>query len=220
MCLASRPKVEFTRSRSHYLDEEGFVADIASICRERLIRFVLPSHNETEILVRHRARLGSGFDALLPDAGHCALFNDKARGYDSAQDCGVLVPLRVTYSNAGELAESLKGHGLDCSVIKLRTGNSSAKVVFYARSPGGTAETVRRLAREFELPDDRLHQIQEYVSGEGWGYWVFYRHGRQVSSFTHRRVREKIATGWHVSTMQKFKVYLETGKFCFEGENP
>jgi predicted ATP-grasp superfamily ATP-dependent carboligase len=56
-------------------------------------------------------------------------------------------------------------------------------------------ETVRRLVREFELPADRLPQVEEYVSGEGWGCSVLYWHGRLVASFTHRRVREKIATG-------------------------
>jgi predicted ATP-grasp superfamily ATP-dependent carboligase len=216
-----------------------------SICRKRSIGLVLPSHNETEILAKYRERLEPGLDALLPDAGHCALFNDKARGYDFARSCGVPVPLRVAYSNDYELAEKLREQGLRRCVIKLRTGNS-AKGVFYAHSPAEAAETVRRLVREFDLPADRLPQVEEYVSGEGWGCSVLYWHGRRVASFTHRRLREKIATGgtstlreavanaaieqaaqrifdaigWHGLAMSEWKVCPDTGQFWFVEVNP
>ncbi len=113
MCQASRRKAQFARYRSHYLDEEGFVADVAAICREQSIGLLLPSHNETEILAQHRDRLEPGQDALLPDAGHCALFNDKARSYEFARSCGVPVPLRVAYSDADELVEQLREQGLE-----------------------------------------------------------------------------------------------------------
>jgi predicted ATP-grasp superfamily ATP-dependent carboligase len=245
MCQASRRKAQFARYRSHYLDEAGFVADVAAICREQSIGLVLPSHNETEILAKHRERLALGRDALLPDAGHCALFNDKARGYDLARSCGVPVPLRVAYANADGLAEKLREQGMERCVIKLRTGNS-AKGVFYAHSPTEAAATVRRLVREFDLPADRLPQVEEYVSGEGWGGSVLYWHGRRVASFTHRRVREKIATGgtstlreavanaaieqaaerifdaigWHGLAMSEWKVCPETGRFWFVEVNP
>lgn len=245
MCQASRRKARFARYRSHYLDEEGFVADVAAICREQSIGLVLPSHNETEILAKYRERLDPGLDALLPDAGHCALFNDKARSYDFAQSCGVPVPLRVAYSTDDELAERLREQGLEHCVIKLRTGNS-AKGVFYAHSPTEAAETVRRLVRELDLPAERLPQVEGYVSGEGWGCSALYWHGCRVASFTHHRVREKIATGgtstlrevaanaaieqaaqrifdaigWHGLAMCEFKVCPDTGAFWFVEVNP
>jgi predicted ATP-grasp superfamily ATP-dependent carboligase len=245
MCQSSRRKADFSQYRSHYLDEDGFIADIAAICRDRAIGLVLPSHNETEVLARHRGRLMPGADALLPAAEHCALFNDKAKGYDLARACDVSVPLRVAYSDVGEIAAALREQGLTRCVIKLRTGNS-AKGVFYANSPEEAERTVGRLVRELSLPEHRLPQVEEYVAGEGWGCSVLYWHGRRIASFTHRRVREKIATGgtstlreaaaneaieqaagrifdrigWHGLAMCEFKVCPETGKYWFVEVNP
>ncbi|AHE99992.1 hypothetical protein THITH_05815 [Thioalkalivibrio paradoxus ARh 1] len=245
MCQASRRKARFARYRSHYADEAGFVADVAAICQAHSIGLVLPSHNETEILAKHRERLPPGLDALIPDAGHCALFNDKARGYELARSCQVPVPLRVPYSNADELAKRLREQGFERCVIKLRTGNS-AKGVFYAHSPAEAADMVRRLVREFDLPADRLPQVEEHVFGEGWGCSVLYWKGSRVAMFTHRRVREKIATGgtstlreavanagleqaaqrifdaigWHGLAMSEWKVCPATGRFWFVEVNP
>lgn len=245
MCQASRRKSQFSRYRSHYIDEAGFVEDVAAICRAQSIGLVLPSHNETEILSRHRDQLAPGQDALLPDAAHCALFNNKAQSYEFAKSCGVPVPLRIEYAGVEELADKLNELGWQRCVIKLRTGNS-AKGVFYADSPAEAADTVRRLIRDFDLPPDRLPQVEEYVSGEGWGCSVLYWHGRRVASFTHRRVREKIATGgtstlretvmnsmiepsalrifdqigWHGLAMSEWKVCPDTGRFWFVEVNP
>ena len=245
MCQSSFRKHTSAHYRSHYCHEKGFLEDIASTCRSLSIGLVLPSHNETEILSRHRDQLAPGQDALLPDAAHCALFNDKARSYEFAKSCGVPVPLRVEYDDVDELADSLDGLGLQRCVIKLRTGNS-AKGVFYADSPTEAADTVRKLIQDFDLPPDRLPQVEEYVSGEGWGCSVLYWHGRRVASFTHRRVREKIATGgtstlretvmdsmiepaalrifdqigWHGLAMSEWKVCPNTGRFWFVEVNP
>jgi len=245
MCQASRRKEWFAQYRSHYVDEMGFVADVAAICNEQSIGLVLSSHNETEVLARHREQIAPGVDALLPDAEHCALFNDKSQGYYLAQSCGVPVPLRISYTAVDDLAEKLREQGLERCVIKLRTGNSS-KGVFYAHSPNEAEEIVHGLVKRFDLPADRLPQVEEYVSGEGWGCSVLYWHGRQVASFTHRRMREKIATGgtstlresvtnaaieqaahrifdaigWHGLAMSEWKVCPETGRFWFVEVNP
>lgn len=245
MCQASRRKAQFARYRSHYIDEAGFVSDIAKICRDQSIGLVLPSHNETEVLAKHRRQLAPGLDAILPVAEHCEIFNDKARGYDLARCCGVPVPLRVDYSSTDELAQKLNEHAIERCVIKLRTGNS-AKGVFYANSPDEATETVRGLIQEFDLPADRLPQVEEYVLGQGWGCSVLYWHGRRVASFTHRRLREKIATGgtstlreamanaaieqaalrifdeigWHGLAMSEWKMCPETGRFWFVEVNP
>ena len=84
------------------------------------------------------------------------------------------------------------------------------------------------------------------MSGEGWGVSVFYSEGKNIASFTHKRLREKIASGgtstlrmqannenienaaktlfnfigWHGFAMCEFKVCPITGRFWFIEVNP
>ncbi len=245
MCQVSRRKNSFSLYRSHYGDEDGFVADILEICERRAIGFVLPSHNETEVLARHRGQLHEDLTVLLPNAEHCALFNDKSKSYDLAQACNVPISKRLSYDNPAEIAVKGQALGIQRYVVKLLTGNS-AKGVFYADSPVDAEELVKRLVEEYRLSGERLPQVEEYVKGEGWGVSVLYWRGKHVASFTHRRIREKIATGgtstlreaalnlaiehaarsifdtigWHGLAMCEFKVCPETGQFWFIEVNP
>jgi predicted ATP-grasp superfamily ATP-dependent carboligase len=245
MCQVSRRKKSFSLYRSHYDVEAGFVADIVDICKKRSVGFVLPSHNETEVLARHRSQLEGELAVLLPQADHCALFNDKSRSYDLAQACQVPVSRRVSYDSPADVAIRGQEEGIEKYVIKLLTGNS-AKGVFYADSACEAETVVKNLVEEFQLSSERFPQVEEYVRGEGWGVSVLYWHGKYIASFTHRRIREKIATGgtstlreaalnlaiehaarsifdsigWHGLAMCEFKVCPETGRFWFIEVNP
>jgi predicted ATP-grasp superfamily ATP-dependent carboligase len=245
MCQLSRLKDGFERYTSHYENEVKFVDDIIRICKARDVQMILTSHNETEILARHRDRLPENLAALLPDTSHCELFNNKASAYEYAKLIGVPVPLRINYDNPKQISAAIHDAGLNKTVIKLLTGNS-AKGVFYAENPLEAQRIVGNLICQYNLDYDRYPLIEEQVSGDGWGYSVLYWHGQQVANFTHRRLREKISTGgtstlrevarhpeleaaaknifdkvgWHGLAMSEFKVCPKTGKFWFIEVNP
>lgn len=245
MCQASLKKSGFDWHPSHYNDEEAFVAAIVEICARRNIDLIMASHNETEVLARHRDRLPGNLGMLLPDHATIRAFNNKAAAYDLAVAAGVPVPRRFTYADIDQLAECLRQAGMDRAVVKLLTGNSS-KGVFYTGSTDATIALVRRLITEYELPPERFPQVEEHVDGEGWGSSVLFWNGEKIAGFTHRRLREKIATGgtstlreaarndaleeaaekifshveWHGFAMAEFKVSPTTGKFWFIEVNP
>lgn len=230
---------------SHYEDEVAFVRRIADICVDQGIQFIFPSHNETEVLARNRHLLPPGVDVMLPAAEHCALFNNKGQAYDLIESLGIAIPKRIPYKNVSKISEAVEKSQVNKTVIKLLTGNS-AKGVFYANGPEETHQRVEDLVQSYRLEQERLPQIEEYVSGEGWGVSVLYWHGRFIASFTHRRLREKIATGgtstlrevahhpgiedaakqifdhigWHGLAMCEFKVCPKTGRFWFIEVNP
>jgi predicted ATP-grasp superfamily ATP-dependent carboligase len=246
MCQWSRHRRGFARYPSHYANEIGFVRAVAQACGEHRIGLVFPSHNETEILARHRALLPAGTDALLPDAQLCALFNNKARSYALAESLGVELPRRIAYSSPAEVPavfrELDRGSGV---VVKLLTGNS-AKGVFYPRGAEEAKALVQELVQRFALSPDRLPQIEERVEGFGAGCSVAYWRGTMIQRFSHRRLREKIATGgtstlresfrcpaieedarrifdhvgWHGLAMAEFKVCPRTGRSWFIEVNP
>ena len=246
MCQGSRLKAGFSQYPSHYNDEMAFVTRIAALCEQLGVKYVLPSHNETEVLARHRHALPSGTDRLLPKASHCEIFNNKAKAYDLAAALGVSVPARLpAYERAHDVEELVHSLCTQRVVIKLLTGNSS-KGIYYANSAREARQTVSRLIERYELSPDRYPQVEEYVEGEGAGCSVLYWDGEPVADFQHRRLREKTATGgtstlrevmvnegmrrdahrllggigWHGLAMVEFKVCPNSGKHWFIEVNP
>lgn len=245
MCQWSGRKAGFSRYVSHYDNEAAFIEQIVAMCQKREIRFVLPSHNETEVLAKHRAQLPNGTDAMLPRYEHCQLFNNKARAYELARSLGICVPERVEYDDALQVADRIAERGLSSVVIKMLTGNS-AKGVYYANSGQEARRIVTDLVDRYALSPERYPQIEERVGGVGVGCSVLYWNGQPIAEYGHRRLREKVATGgtstfreafanesiraathrlfsaigWHGMAMAEFKYCEQTDKYWFIEVNP
>lgn len=245
MCQFSKLSSSFKKYTSHYENENKFISDILNICSSKEIKLILPSHNETEIIARHRHKFSDDLVAMIPDESHCQMFNNKSLAYDYVSSIGVPVPYRIKYSDPNTISNQLKSKAVKKTVIKLLTGNSS-KGVFYGKDPEHTQSIVKKLIKKYQLVESRYPQIEEYVEGEGYGCSVLYSEGKFIAHFTHRRLRDKIETGgtstyreaavhegieaaaknifdslgWNGLAMCEFKVCSKTGKFWFIEVNP
>lgn len=235
----------FDRYISHYDDEASFINDILRICHDRKIDFILPSHNETEILSKHRGLFSERLVSLIPNYDTTQLFNNKAKTYDLVGSLGLSIPRRIKYTSEANLRCQLIEHSMDKAVVKLLTGNGSHGV-YYTNTVDETIEMVGRLKAEHALAKDRMPQVEEYVEGVGWGVSVLYWKGEKIYGFTHKRLREKIATGgsstlrerasnkkieaaaeaiftsvnWHGVAMAEFKYCEKTKNYWFIEINP
>ena len=245
MCQFSKFSSGFSKYTSHYEDENKFISDILEICTSKKIKLILPSHNETEIIARHRHKFSDDLVAMIPDESHCHMFNNKSDAYDYVSRIGIPVPNRIMYTDPNLVSELLKSKGVKKTVIKLLTGNSG-KGVFYGKNPEHTQNLVTELIEKYKLTPSRYPQIEEYVNGEGYGCSVLYSKGKFITHFTHRRLRDKIETGgtstyreaavhkgieaatkaifnslgWNGLAMCEFKVCPDTGRFWFIEVNP
>src|SRR5271157_1752603 len=163
--------------------------------RAHFYRYESPSRDETEIIARHRDAFPSTVAIPISSASQLALANDKYRAQVFADQAGVPAPRMLDYKDlkhlSALLAESGSGHRW---VVKLRKSNS-AKGVFYPSNTASVVAVVEQVIKQFNLPNDRLPLVQEYVEGEGWGVSCLYWEGQRIASFTHRRLREKTRTG-------------------------
>ncbi|HMD67854.1 MAG TPA: ATP-grasp domain-containing protein [Chitinivibrionales bacterium] len=195
MCQWSRYRAHFYRYESPYRDETKFIVSLNSIVSRCSPRLLLPSHDETEIIARHRDAFPSTVAIPISSASQLALANDKYRAQVFADQAGVPAPRMLDYKDlkhlSALLAESGSGHRW---VVKLRKSNS-AKGVFYPSNTASVVAVVEQVIKQFNLPNDRLPLVQEYVEGEGWGVSCLYWEGQRIASFTHRRLREKTRTG-------------------------
>lgn len=245
MGQSSRLRAGFVYTPPPYEDERAFVRAVGDACRELGIGLVFPSHNETEVLAAHRDLLPPGTDRLIPKAEHCALFNNKADTYTLAQSLGLRVPRRLEYRDPSELPALVRDLKDPSVVIKLRTGNS-ARGVEYASTGEEAQRRVERMILRYELPPNRLPQVEERVQGDGAGCSVLYWEGARIASFCHRRLRERLATGgtstlreciespeleraafrifdqvgWHGLAMAEFKLAADGGEPWFIEVNP
>ena len=245
MSQFSRLSSGFKKYTSHYEDENKFISDILNICSSEEIKLILPSHNETEIIARHRHKFSDDLVALIPGESHCRMFNNKSDAYDYVSNIGIPVPCRINYTDPNQVSKVLKKNGVEKTVIKLLTGNSG-KGVFYGENSKHAQSIVKELIEKYELTPSRYPQIEEYVEGEGYGCSVLYSGGEFITHFTHRRLRDKIESGgtstfreaavhegieaatkkifdslgWNGLAMCEFKVCPKTGRFWFIEVNP
>jgi len=170
-----------------------FVTDINQLLQKTGATFLLPGHDETEVLAKHRHQLPP--TVMLPIAEYEKIHhaNDKSWTSAFAFNNGIPTPATIQWHNFSELKKGLaRSNGP--FVVKLRRGNS-AKGVFYASTANDVQKLCEKLIEQYGLSPDRYPIIQERISGEGWGVSCLYWHGERIATFTHKRLREKTATG-------------------------
>lgn len=241
----SRFKVGFSRYPNYYANEAAFVDRIASLCAIHNVKYIFPSHNETEILAKHRRLLPVGTDRLIPHFEHCALLNNKSRATELAKSLNIPVPRKLSYRAVSEIEQNAKNLGFTRMVVRLLTGNS-AKGVYFANSGAEAQQLVHSLVARYRLASDRYPMIEEWVSGSDVSCAVLYWDGEPIVDFCHKSLREKTVNGgtstfreafshvgisqasrqlfteikWHGLAQVDFKWCEETNKFWFIEVNP
>jgi predicted ATP-grasp superfamily ATP-dependent carboligase len=168
-------------------------------------------------------------DAALDIAG------SKDRTIQYAEKIGIRIP-KTWYPRTEAEVESIANEVSYPAVIK---GSEESGFVRYANSPNELSQKYRFIARYSPV-------IQEYITGEGYGFFALYNHGTARAIFMHKRIREYPVTGgpsavaesiydpalrdaglrildnlqWHGVAMVEFKKDAKTGDFVLMEINP
>lgn len=189
MCQGSRFPSKKLIYHSFYKDESQFIHDIQQISQKYHCSFLFPSHDETEIIARHRTQFDKKILIPVSTSDKIQLANDKLKIAKHAQKFHLPIPKTVLYDP-------------ECSfndipfpvVLKLRRSNS-AKGVFYPTTREDIHTVATQCILKYKLSPERFPIIQEKVTGEGWGVSCLYWEGKRLAFFTHKRLREKTLTG-------------------------
>lgn len=171
----------------------------------------------------------------LPAASALAIAGSKDRTMELAEEIGV--PLPRTYYPQGE--DDLKAIGDAVSFPVVVKGSEESGYVGYANSQKELIEQYRKIQRYSPI-------VQEYITGDGYGFFALYNHGSPRAIFMHRRIREYPVTGgpsscaesvydphlrdlglrmldaldWHGVAMVEFKKDQRTGEYVLMEINP
>jgi predicted ATP-grasp superfamily ATP-dependent carboligase len=192
---ASKYCVETFTYPSPYGQSDEFVATIRHEAARRGVETMFPMTDITTTrLLRARGQLG-GVQIAAGGLESYEALSDKWRLYELAGQLGVPAPETYLVSSAGEAARAAEKLGFPV-VLKPRgsvmlNGGWVAAPVSYARS----FEELEKAINQGPHVSGSPRLVQQYVEGEGRGVFALYDHGRPVTFFSHRRLRERPPSG-------------------------
>jgi len=164
-------------------NEEAFVAFIADYAARQEIDLVLPvGYRASTVLSRHARRVREHARLLVADDSAMAVAADKRRTMALASQLGVPTPRMFETPDAV---------------------SSFPVVVKGVRESG----RVRYVNSKEEMPDVEPSEFiaQEYVPGQGFGFYALCNHGETRAIFMHRRLREFPVTGGASTAAESFR---------------
>jgi len=216
--------------------DPGFAAFVRELTARSHYDVLLPVSLASVLqLSRTRADLEGRVRIPLAPQPSIEIAASKDRTIRFAESLGVPVPQTFYPKDEGEAREAGKAIGYPAMV----KGSSSSAFVRYVNTPDELVEYYRRFREDSPV-------IQEYIRGQGYGFFALYNRGEARAVFMHRRLREYPVTGgpsslaesvaddglrsagtrlldalgWHGLAMAEFKKDERTGKFVLMELNP
>jgi len=193
----------FCRSSFEYpnpeKDSPGFIATISDVSKQRSGTLILPMTEATvlPISAQRDALLSIGARLVLPDHATVLRASNKEEMVRLAASIGIAIPKTIAVNNEDDIqraSESLKFP----LVLKPRSSVESQPdgAVRVTGRPRYAKDPKELLARYQDLRSICSEVLaQEFVDGEGIGYFALMRHGELRAEFAHRRIRDVHPTG-------------------------
>jgi len=217
-------------------DPEGFSTFLVEYVKTHDIDVLLPISFAAVMQVTGiREELEHYVKILLPGTDTLSVAGSKDKTLRYAEKIGLTLP-KTWYPRDEQEVRAIAGIITYPAVIK---GSEESGFVRYANSADEIVEKYRIIEHYSPV-------IQEYITGEGYGFFALYCHGHARAVFMHRRIREYPVTGgpsavaqsmydptlrdtglklldslgWHGVAMVEFKKDKNTGAFVLMEINP
>jgi len=169
--------LEYVRSLNDVIDRFGY-------------EYLLPVGGwATRALVVHRSELAPDIEVVLPDRAAMRTAQRKWETYRLAKRLDVPTPGTAQVTSLADEQRMIDEYGFPL-VIKPPT-ESAPKYVEYAESAAELQNKIKTYRRRYDT--DPL--VQEYLPGDGCGFFALYLDGDCAESYTHTRIRESPPSG-------------------------
>jgi len=193
----SRASSSTFRYPSPHHSTDLFIQAVAAFVRKHPGTLVLPMTEATALpLSAERDILASaGARLLLPEHKDLLRAFDKNGTTRLAASLGIVVPRTVTVQSL----EEARAHSLRYPVVLKPCSSEELSSHGKVRTAGrpSYASTAQQCEQAFREVSSRSGAvlIQEFVEGEGTGYFALMHHGKLRAEFAHRRLRDVRPTG-------------------------
>jgi len=169
-----------------FFDEKKFIRELYGIVKTRKYDVLLPiGYYSTIAVARVKGKLEKFTKIPVADWQAVDIASKKDETIRLARKVHVPAPKTIFVDNTGKPEEKVSFKPI---VLKGITG---AGRVIYLKSTKHLDKEIKKFHNQFgEYPI-----IQEYIPGEGFGFFALFNKGKPRAIFSHRRIREFPATG-------------------------
>ena len=181
------------------VDVAGFIDRVSEIAKQQPGTLVLPMTEATmlPISAQRDVLLSEGAALVLPDHVDVLRAFNKNEMVQLASSLGAAVPRTVAVSNLEDARRACQALKFPV-VLKPRSSveavsDGGVRITGRPRYARGPQELLVRYEELIKICSQML--VQEFVDGEGVGYFALMCHGELRAEFAHRRVRDVHPTG-------------------------
>lgn len=178
---------------------EAFIAAIADFVRERPGTLVLPMTEATTLPVSsyRESLISAGARLVLPDHSDVLRAFNKEETTRLAASLGITTPATIVIASLQQ-AREVAGSIQYPAVLKPRASEELSPTGIVRT--GGRPRYATNAAQFAEAYADISARssavvVQEFIAGEGTGYFALMHHGELRAEFAHRRIRDVHPTG-------------------------
>lgn len=177
-----------------YRQPKDFIDCLKNKFAELKPEVYLPMHEETFVVAKYIRRFDNcGVKIPIHDFETLKSVHQKDLFAKICADLKLPAPKTIKPKNVDELSAVWRELSNNEKVVIKSINSNSAKGVFYAHSFEELKKIYSPLIEKLE--PNQYPIIQEYITGFGYGVSMLFNHGKLRAKFTHKRLREKTATG-------------------------
>jgi predicted ATP-grasp superfamily ATP-dependent carboligase len=191
ICFFSRYAASRTILPNPKKNPDSFVQGLIGMLQNKSYDVLLPvSYIAYQLCALHKEEIWKYTKLAIADYEHISLASSKIETYCLARELQIPYPAFYEIKNQ----EELKDLPIRFPCVVKAAFEAGKNIVEYAVDRLDLIEKYARVCRENKF-DAQLPIVQEYISGEGVGFFAFYQHGVCKRFFMHRRVREYPVSG-------------------------
>ena len=187
-----------------------YISDILNILDSKDYLLLIPvSYISFQLCAKNKQNILRHTHITLASYDNIKLASSKIETYHLAEK------LKLPYPKIIELSriEDIKSVEIEYPCVIKAPYELGKNLVEYAHSKGEMINKFSKMCKENNF-EGALPIIQEYIVGEGVGFFAFYKNGECKNYFMHRRIREYPITGGASVVAESFynEQILEYGK--------
>ena len=173
-------------------NKQAFWEDLKRQLERTKYDLVIPvGHATYDVCTAHAEELNRLSRFYSPSPGSFKVASEKKETYALASQLGIPVPVNIPYSSV----ESLDPGKLQYPLAIKAPVEMGKNVVDYCYSADELMAKIAKVMHQYDHAAHGLPVIQQYIKGDGYGYFAYCEEGKVIRYFMHHRIREYPVTG-------------------------